>query len=116
MTEKSLQLLRQAALSMALLLTAASRFGRSGGLLGAQEHHACGVVIGLDPSTAPYQTCIVSLERSLSELAQAQDVQRSRLSCAQEGLAPGTSGFAACVVGAGLAPMEKRYAASAPIR
>jgi hypothetical protein len=33
----------------------------------AQEHHACAVVLGLDPSGRRYDSCIRSLERSLSE-------------------------------------------------
>jgi hypothetical protein len=28
----------------------------------AQEHHACAVVLGLDPSEAPYDACVRSLD------------------------------------------------------
>ncbi|HEX9489909.1 MAG TPA: hypothetical protein VF930_06460 [Stellaceae bacterium] len=38
----------------------------------AQEHHACAVVLGLDPSEHPYDTCIRSLDRTLSESDQAR--------------------------------------------
>jgi hypothetical protein len=38
----------------------------------AQEHHACAVVLGLDPSEHPHDTCIRSLDRTLSESDQAR--------------------------------------------
>jgi len=38
----------------------------------AQEHHACAVVLGLDPSGRRYDSCIRSLDRSLSEWDQTR--------------------------------------------
>jgi hypothetical protein len=56
----------------------------------AQEHHACAVVLGLDPSARRYDSCIRSLDRSLSEWDQTRLVQTGRGACAQKGLEPGT--------------------------
>ena len=70
----------------------------------AGEHHACAVVLGLDPSGDSYDTCIRSLERSLSEWDQARLVQTDRTACAEKGLQPGTSAFAMCVVNAEQSP------------
>ncbi len=78
----------------------------------AQEHHACVVVLGLDPSERPFDTCIRSLDRSLSESDQAERVESSRSACAQAGLSPGTSDFAACLVKAERSPTDARYGAS----
>jgi len=78
----------------------------------AQEHHTCAVVLGLDPSERPYDTCIRSLDRSLSESDQAQRVESNRSACAQEGLSAGTPDFAACVVTAERSPTDARYRAS----
>jgi hypothetical protein len=70
----------------------------------AQERHACAVVLGLDPSDRRYDTCIRSLDRSLAEWDQAQVVQTDRRACSDEGLMPGTSAFAVCVVNAEQSP------------
>ena len=64
----------------------------------AQQHHACAVILGLDPSGSQYDTCIRSLRRSLTAWDQAQAVQTARLACAEKGLGPGTPAFALCVV------------------
>jgi hypothetical protein len=66
----------------------------------AHERHACAVVLGLDPSGRSYDTCIRSLDRSLAEWDQAQQVQTGRIACAQRGLEPGSVAFAVCVVNA----------------
>jgi hypothetical protein len=70
----------------------------------AQEHHACAVVLGLDPSGRRYGACVRSLDESLSELDQARLGTRldesKRSACAQKGLTPGTPAFAVCVVNA----------------
>ena len=63
-----------------------------------QEQHACSVVLGLDPSGRRYDTCISSLDRSLSEWDYAQIVSMNRDTCAREGLQPGTPAFAVCFV------------------
>ena len=69
-----------------------------------QEHHACAVVLGLDPSGRLYSVCVSSLDKSLSELDQARLATRvddsKRSACAQKGLTPGTPAFAVCVVDA----------------
>ena len=70
----------------------------------AQEHHACAVVLGLDPSDDRYDTCVRSLDRSLSDWDQARLVESNRTACAEKGLQPGTPAFAVCVVNAGQSP------------
>ena len=67
----------------------------------AQEQHACAIVLGLDPSGRSYDTCIRSLDRSLSGWDQARLVVSDQSACSQKGLLPGTSAFALCVVDAG---------------
>ena len=62
------------------------------------EQHACAVVLGLDQSGRRYDACIGSLERSLSQWDYTSFVPTDRDACAQEGLHPGTAGFAVCVV------------------
>lgn len=64
----------------------------------AQQHHACSVILGLDPSGSQYDTCIRSLRRSLTAWDQAQAVQTDRRACAERGLEPGTPAFALCIV------------------
>jgi hypothetical protein len=64
----------------------------------AQVQHACTVVMGLDPRGRGYDTCIMSLNRSLSLWDQARLVKRDRTACARKGLQPGTPAFAVCVV------------------
>ena len=63
-----------------------------------QQHHACAVIQGLDPSGSQYDTCIRSLRRSLTAWDQAQAVQTNRRACAEKGLEPSTPAFALCVV------------------
>jgi hypothetical protein len=83
----------------------------------AQERHACAVVVGLDPSDRRYDTCVRSLDRSLAEWDQAQVVQTDRRACSDNGLEPGTSAFAACVVNAEQSPTNAGgYGAIAPAR
>jgi hypothetical protein len=65
-----------------------------------QEHHACTVVLRLDPSGRRYRTCIASLGRSLSEWDQVRLTESARSACAQKGLDRGTPAFAVCVVDA----------------
>ena len=62
-----------------------------------RERHACAVVMGLHQPGALYSTCIRTLDKTLSELDQAQQISRKRNFCARAGLAPGTPSFAACV-------------------
>jgi len=56
----------------------------------AREHHACAVIMGLHQPGDLYDTCIRSLEKTLSELDQAKLVSTDRTRCAQESLKPGT--------------------------
>jgi hypothetical protein len=72
----------------------------------SQEHHACVVVLGIDPSGRRYDTCIRSLDRSLSEWDQARLVTSGRSACAQKGLKSGTPAFAVCVVNAEQSPVH----------
>jgi len=64
----------------------------------AQAQHACTVVMGLDPRGRGYDTCIMSLNRSLSLWDQARLVKSDRNACSRKGLQPGTPAFAVCVV------------------
>jgi hypothetical protein len=70
----------------------------------AQEQHACAVVLGLDPSDDRYDTCVRSLDRSLSGWEQQRLVAGQRSACAQKGLQPGTPAFAMCVVNTAQTP------------
>ena len=83
----------------------------------AREHHACAVIMGLHQPGDLYDTCIRSLEKTLSELDQAKLVSTNRTRCAQERLKPGTSAFAVCVVDAERFPADAgRNAAIAAVR
>jgi hypothetical protein len=72
----------------------------------AHEEHACAVVMGLHRPGDLYDTCIRSLNKTLSELDQASLVSRNQSGCAQKGLMPGTSAFAVCVVDAEQSPAD----------
>ena len=83
----------------------------------AQEQHACAVVMGLHKPGDLYDTCIRSLNKSLSRLDQARLAESDRSGCAERGLTPGTRAFAVCVVTAEQAGGElSRYEASVPVR
>jgi Single Cache domain 2 len=62
----------------------------------AREQHACSVIMGLQPGSL-YNTCIWSLDNTLSELDRAQLFSTEQTACARLGLTPGTPSFAACV-------------------
>jgi hypothetical protein len=64
----------------------------------AREQHACSVIMGLDPRQALYDTCMTSLDKTLSQLDQARQVSIRRDECAQAGLTLGTPSFAGCVM------------------
>jgi hypothetical protein len=72
----------------------------------AREHHACAIIMGLHQPGDLYDTCISSLEKTLSGLDQAKLVSTDRTTCAQEGLKPGTPAFAVCVVDAEQSPAD----------
>ena len=62
-----------------------------------REHHACTVVMGLQQPGALYQTCMRTLDQTLSQLDQARQMSTKQNACARAGLTPGTPSFAACV-------------------
>jgi hypothetical protein len=64
----------------------------------ALEQHACSVVMELHQPGDLYDTCVRSLNKTLSELDRARLVATDRRACAQQGLEPGTRAFAVCVV------------------
>jgi hypothetical protein len=70
----------------------------------AQAHHACAVILGLDPSGDSYDTCVRSLDRILSNWEQTRLVESNLSACAEKGLEPGTPAFAMCVVNAAQSP------------
>ena len=89
-----------------VLLAAGNRFASAAenSTRTAREHHACAVIMGLHQPGDLYDTCIRSLDKTLSELDQAKLVSTNRTRCAQERLKPGTSAFAVCVVDAERSP------------
>ena len=74
----------------------------------AKAQHACAVVLGLDPSQAPYQDCVASLARNLPKAAPQALAsmdrpvlttrQRADLACADAGLDPTSSAFGRCAL------------------
>ena len=72
----------------------------------AREHHACAVIMGLHQTGDLYDTCISSLEKTLSGLDQAKLVSTDRTACAQQGIKPGSPAFAVCVVHAEQSPAD----------
>jgi hypothetical protein len=72
----------------------------------AQEHYACAVAMGLHQPGDLYDTCIRSLNKTLSELDQARLASRDRDACAQEGLKPSTPAYAVCLVNAEQSPTD----------
>ena len=94
------------------LLTTANTFASA-----ARKHHACAVIMGLHQPGDLYDTCIRSLEKTLSELDQAKLVSANRTTCARDGLKPNTPAFAICVVDAERSPADAgRSAAIAAVR
>jgi hypothetical protein len=72
----------------------------------AQEQYACTVVMGLHRPGDLYDTCLRSLDKSLSELDQARRTSTDRNACARDGFVPNTPGYAVCVEGAERSPTE----------
>jgi hypothetical protein len=64
------------------------------------EQHACAVVMGLHSPGELYETCIRSLDETLSELDRARSASTNRSACARKGLEPGTPAYAVCLVNA----------------
>ena len=86
----------------AALFDSASTFGDPAGdsARKVQEDHACALIMGFDEPGELYDTCVRSLDNSLSELDQARLVSTDRRKCAEERLKPGAPPFADCVVDA----------------
>lgn len=61
--------------------------------------HACAVVLGLDPSEAPYQDCAATLARVAPGADPPMPIvrQKARSACADIGLDPGSIAFGQCV-------------------
>jgi len=72
----------------------------------AQEHYACAVAMGLHQPGDLYDTCIRSLNKSLSESDQALLVSTDRSKCTKERLKPGTPAFAVCVANPKQSPAD----------
>jgi hypothetical protein len=104
-TTRSVKIIAAAAVA---LLVAGYRFASAAenSTRMAREHHACAVIMGLHQPSDLYDTCIRSLDKTLSELDQAKLVSTNRTRCAQERLKPGTPAFAVCVVDAERSPAE----------
>jgi hypothetical protein len=75
----------------------------------AQERHACAIVLGLDPSEAPYQDCVAVLERNLPPrdpplaIASAGSADltmrhKANAACTDIGLDQGSLSYGRCVL------------------
>jgi hypothetical protein len=95
-TTRSIKIIGAAAIA---LLASANTFAHAAddSTRMAREHHACAVMIGLQQPGDLYDTCIRSLDKTLSELDRARLVSENRSGCAEKGLQPGTPAFAVCV-------------------
>ena len=82
----------------------------------ALEQHACAVVMGLHRPGDLYDTCIRSLNKTLSELDQARLASTDPSACGQEGLRPGTPAFTVCLERAEQSRADaRRYDAIVPV-
>ena len=104
-TPRSVKIIAAAAVA---LLAAANTFASAAenSTRMAREHHACAVIMGLHQTGDLYDTCISSLEKTLSGLDQAKLVSTDRTACAQQGIKPGSPAFAVCVVHAEQSPAD----------
>ena len=104
-TPRSVKIIAAAAVA---LLAAANTFASAAenSTRMAREHHACAVIMGLHQTGDLYDTCISSLEKTLSGLDQAKLVSTVRTACAQQGIKPGSPAFAVCVVHAEQSPAD----------
>ena len=104
-TTRSVKIIAAAAVA---LLAAANTFASAAenSTRMAREHHACAVIMGLHQTGDLYDTCISSLEKTLSGLDQAKLVSTDRTACAQQGIKPGSPAFAVCVVHAEQSPAD----------
>jgi hypothetical protein len=65
------------------------------------EHHACTVIMGLQPPGTLYDACVGVLDSSLSGLDRERAISQQQSVCAQQGLRPGTPSYAACIANGG---------------
>jgi len=117
-TRRATRSVKIIAAAAVVLLAAGNRFASAAeSSTRIAEHHACAVIMGLHQPGDLYDTCIRSLDKTLSELDQAKLVSTNRTRCAQERLKPGTPAFAVCVVDAERSPLDAgRTAAIAAAR
>ena len=81
-TTRSVKIIAVAAVA---LLAAVNTFARAENPTRiAREHHACAVIMGLHQPGDLYDTCIRSLEKTLSELDQAKLVSTNRTNAAHQ--------------------------------
>jgi hypothetical protein len=90
------------------LLIGASNFAKAAEISPrmAQEQHACTVMLGLHQPGDLYDTCMRSLNKTLSELDQARLASTQQSACADQGLEPGTTAFGLCVVNEEQSPAD----------
>ena len=82
-TTRSVKIIAIAAVA---LLAAANTFARAENPTRiAREHHACAVIMGLHQPGDLYDTCLRSLDKSLSELDQAKLVSTNRTNALKRG-------------------------------
>ncbi len=93
------RLLRGAALSALLLLTAApAALADPQGYHATIEQRACAADLGLAPGTAEYDTCVKTLDRDLYGTlpGQRREATREELACAHSGFNPNSPAFVQC--------------------
>lgn len=91
--------------SVALPAAAGDGSGRT-----EREHHACAIMLGLDPSQQSYATCMNTLDRALpvttvtgerpvsrNHDGRLSTLQQASLACADLGFDPGSDIFRQCV-------------------
>ncbi len=93
--------LRSVAIALAVLaLTSVTgRAAEVGVSTSARISHACGMILGLDRSEAPYQVCVQSLSKSAGTDAAAMvspPPMMIRIACGDIGLTEGTTAFTQC--------------------
>jgi hypothetical protein len=93
--------LRPVAIALAVLAVTSvtGRAADVGVTTSARISHACGMILGLDRSEAPYATCVQSLSKSAGTDAASMVMpppMMIRIACGDIGLAEGTPAFNQC--------------------
>lgn len=93
--------LRPVAIALAVLAvtSATGRAGEVGVPASVRISHACGMILGLDRSEAPYQVCVQSLSKSAGVDPAAMIMpppMMIRIACGDIGLQEGTTAFNQC--------------------